>query len=571
MSIICSYSLQKSFNHPQTLRSIMHVRSLFLTSLSNSTKSILFMCLLWAAVAHAQEKKITEIEVVGNKHVPAQAILDHIPYKVGEQFDRAKTRTLINNLYVDLKRFRNIKLSAEDVGTDRIKLIITVEEKKLLKDVIIEGNSQITKKEIYEKVDFADLPAIDEEELKKYAVIIKKIYVDKGYHLVQIDTQLQVEGDAATAFIKIKEHPKAILKRIRFKGNKHVSSKQLRKIIFSREDWLFGFMDKAGTYQPERINGDKHMIEQYYQNHGYINAKVIDVDVQTDPKTQDMTLVFEVFEGDLFTIKEVTIGENEIMREEFLLSIIPIKAGDIYSRENIVEAIKNLELVWGNLGYIYAHVNPSIQADDETKTVSVGFNFDIGNQVFLNKITIRGNRKTRDKIIRRKISLEEGALLSSAQMENSKNRIQSLGYFDQRDGVTWKTTRLSESLADLDLIVKEIKTGDAHLKVGFGGSAASLYSSSSSVSVEGNISDSNFGGSGVAVNLVGKLSTDEKTANLNITQPWLFDRPIYGSVDLYHKRFNYDQFMLTLPVNEKQTGGVLTTGFVTGSNHHILN
>lgn len=522
--------------------------------------------------AEEQPRRINNIIITGNKHVPSEAILDRLPFQKGEIFDSSKTRALISNLYKDLKRFRNITVKTENIGTNLVNLHIHVDEKKTLKEVIIEGNKQVTTKEIYDKINFNEIPAIDAEELKKFAVLIKKLYIEKGYHQTEITTELRLEDtDKATALITINEKPQSLVKRILFKGNNNITSKQLRSIIFTREDWIGGFMDKSGTYQPDRIAGDKHMIEQYYQNHGYINAKVIDVETITDPVTKNITLIYEVFEGDCYTIKDVAVQGNGILNEAYLLEIIPVKPGDIYSREKLVDTMKTLETLWGDLGYIYAHIDPMIQTNDDEKTVSITFETEQGNQVFLNKITIRGNKKTRDKIIRRKISLEEGGLITNAHMDASKNRIEGLGYFDQRDGVTWKTTRLSENSADLDLILKEIKTGDAHFKIGFGGAAANLHSSSSSVSVEGNVSDTNLGGSGIRVNLNGKLGTDEKTVIFNITEPWLFDKPVYGSLDLYHKRYNYDQFNLTLPVDEKDTGGVITTGFMTNPFHQIFS
>ncbi len=519
----------------------------------------------------ATPRTINAIIVTGNSYVPTDAILNRLPFKPGEIFDPNLTRRLINNLYYELKRFRTISIFGEDLDDDRINLHITVEEKKLLKDAVFEGNSQVTTKEIREKINFADIPAVDEEELKRYALSIKKIYRDKGYHTTDIATELRLDEDGkATAIFKITEHKKATVKRINFKGNHHVSGKELRSLIFTREDWILSFMDKAGTYQPERLEGDKHVIEQFYQNRGYINAKVVDIEVITDPITQFITLIYEIQEGDCYTISSVKASGNDILSDDLLTAALPIRVGDLYSRDKIVDSIRTLEFIWGDLGYSYAHVEPSVQPDDEQKTVSISFYTEQGKPVILNKLTIRGNKKTRDKVIRRKILLEEGGLITTRQMDASKNRVESLGYFDQRDGVNWKMTRLADDLADLDLFVKEIKTGNAHIQLGFGGSAA-LSSPSDSVSVEGNITDTNLFGSGIRMNLSAKLAADEKNVIFNLTEPWLFDKPIFGSLDLYHKRVAYDQLRLTRPVNEKDTGGAIATGFVTGSRHALLN
>ncbi len=505
---------------------------------------------------------IKTIVVNGNIHVPTEAILDRIPYRVGEPFDIKKTRTAILRLYHDLKRFRNISIYGEDVGDNELTLYIEVLEKPVLKEVIYKGNSQVKKSEIEAAVTLKDLPAIDPEELTAYAEQIKKAYLEKGYFLTDIKPHLEYDADGnATAIFEITEHKQSLIKRITFTGNNAISSKALRGIMYSREDWILGALDKSGLYMPDRVElGDKQAIEQHYQNNGYINAKVVDIATIIDPKSGHINLAIEVKEGDQYKINKVMVAGNDIIDEKYLEAILPIKPGNIYSREAIMNSIKLLERVWGDFGYIYAHIEPSIIPNDEEKTVNISFHADIGKQVFLNKVSIRGNKKTKDKIIRRNISLEEGDLLTTSRMDGSKNRVESLGYFDQRDGVNWKINRIDETNADLDLMLKETKTGNAHLKLGFGGSPTSLSNPLSGVSVEGNITDTNLFGTGVKFNLTGSLAREAKTVIFNLTQPWLFDKPIYGALDIYHKRLSYDELRFINPITQRNSGGVFTLG-----------
>ena len=512
-----------------------------------------------------QFKRINEIFVEGNVTIPTQAILSRIDYHPGDVFDPIKTRTVIRNLYYDIKRLRNVSIYAEPVDNQTINLIVQVEEKKVLKDIIFRGNYHVKEKEIREKTNVFELPAIDPEELKVIALKIKKIYEEKGYHLAVVSPSLQLDdADRATIVFDITENNKSVVKKVNFYGNDHISSKELRGVIFTREDWLLSFMDGAGTYQPERFEADKHILEQFYQNKGYFTAKVIDAKAQMDPETNNFTVSFDIQEGDIYTVKEVNAPGNEFISEEELLWRIQIKPGDIYSREAIVETMKGIENLWGNLGYIFAHVEPSIIPDEDSRTVNIAFYSDLGNQVYLNRLSIRGNKKTRDKIIRRQLMLDEGDLITNARMEGTKNRVDSLGYFQRRDGVNWKITRLSDDTADLDLMLKEEKTGNAALQIGFGGSPRDILTPNSGLSVEGNISDTNLFGSGIAMNLFGKLSKNELSFAFNVTEPWLFDYPILASLDAYHKRLSYDTFRLSSSVNELDTGGGMTTGFVTG-------
>lgn len=540
----------------------------------------------------AQQRTIIDIRVVGNVFVPTSAVLDRIPYKKGELFDPTKSRTAIHNLYYGLKRFRTIDMFVETVGSDGIILYVEVEEKKPLKDLIVLGNKQLSNKEINTALNTSELAMIDPEELDVFAATIKKTYAEKGYHLTKVTPELLIDDTGrATATLKIEEDKKAIVKRIAFTGNHNMAAKKLRNALLTHEDWLFGMLDKSGTYLADRLEGDKYMIEQLYQNNGYMNAKVVDIDVVMDA-CKNLTLTFDIQEGDCYTIKEVKVSGNDILSDDYLAAILPLRPCMPYSRAAIVDSIKTLEMIWGDFGYLYTHIEPSIQPDDEEKTVSISFYCDIGNPIYLNRVTIKGNNKTRDKIIRRKISLQEGALITNSHMEASKSRIESLGYFDQREGVNWKTVRVSGDTADLELVVKEVKTGNAHLKIGFGGAQNSDRSAEdpdktddqkdknaaanrrnsilNGVTAEVNVSDSNLFGSGIRTALSLMLSSNEKTGSFNITQPWLFDKPIYGAMDVYYRRTSYDQLSMTPVVNERQAGGLLTTGLVINSYHKAL-
>ena len=527
-----------------------------------------------ATLLYLQPRRINEIIIHGNKYTSTDAILSHIPYKIGEIFDPRKTRLLIQNLYYSLKRFRNITVKGQNVGKGLINLYVIVEEKKPLKEVRITGNKQVSDKEIAKKVNFEEIHAVDAEELKTIAQQIKQVYLEKGYHMTDIETELQIdEDDRAIALFTIHEGKRSIVKQVHFVGNKNISSKELRGIVLTKEDWVLSFLDKAGYYHPEKLEADKHYIEQFYQNNGYLHAKVTDVDFDMDPRTKHIKLTYEIEEGDQYFIKKVSAPGNELLSEEYLLSQIPIRSGMIYSRERIANTIKLLERVWGDQGYIFAHIEPSIQPDEDTKTVDVSFFSELGNKVLLNKITIRGNKKTRDKIIRRKIMLEEGDLITRSTMNASKRTVESLGYFVPREGVNWKIRRIAQDRADLDLMIKESKTGHFGAQIGFGGAGADLGSPASGFTFKADVSDTNLFGGGINFNLSASWSKDEKTALFHIAQPWLFDKPVLGALDIYHKRPSFNElFNIDLrAVHEKLTGASLTAGYITRSIHEILH
>ena len=317
------------------------------------------------------------------------------------------------------------------------------------------------------------------------------------------------------------------------------------------------------------VDGDRHMIEQFYNNQGYLNAKVTDVETHFD-ECNNVTLIFDIQEGQQYTVSEVTVDDGDGLPGEQLAACIPLQAGQLYSRENVVDSIKALEQIWGSRGYLFASVEPHIMPNEADNTVSISFSHDLGDRVFLNKLTIIGNQKTRDKIIRRQLLLEEGDLITDNAMEASKSRVEALGYFEMRDGVNWKIRRINENLADLDLIIKEAKTGHASMQLGYGGTA-SMESPADALSAEVSISDNNLLGLGLSINASGRFAKNEKTFIANITQPWLFDRPIMAAFDVYHKRIGYEEFRMTNAITEQRTGGAFTTGFVAMLPHFYFS
>lgn len=499
--------------------------------------------------------------------IPDQAILNRVPYHVGDVFDPFLTNRLINNIY-DLGYFNHLKVEAEYVGADGIIIYIVLQEKLLLEGVQFRGNKHLSETEVAKKIDFSKIMTVDEADLPKYVTILKGLYREKNYHNVQITARLDVTDGKATIIFDISEGYKSLVKRVLFKGNCYFSDKKLRSLLFTREDWIGGFLDRAGSYQPDAVESDKHVLENFYQSNGFLNARVYDVEITSGKTADDLIVTFHIHEGDQYTVSDVKVPGNELVAEEVLRNRLPIQPGQLYSREKVRATIEFLRLLWGEYGYINADIEPSIQPDENSKTVALGFYTELGPQVRVNRIRIRGNQKTHDKVIRRQLLgvgvLQEGGLLTTKAMEDAKTRVEQLGYFDQRNGVNWNIRRITREEVDLDLIVKEVKTGRADLQIGFGGSPRDISSPMESFSIKGILSDTNLFGRGILFNLSGEYSKEEQNLLFNLSDPWMFDRPIHGGVELFFKRSVYDEFTFIKGnnIHERIAGGSLNLGFM---------
>ena len=365
---------------------------------------------------------------------------------------------------------------------------------------------------------------------------------------------------------KIKEGIYARVQKVRFTGNKTFTDKKLRSLIFTREDWILGLLDKSGTFNPLACEQDRYTLEYFYQSNGFMNVKIGEPIVTFDTKQRNITVTFPVEEGDRYTIASVkTPGVKDIADQE-LADHRPVRSGQIYSRELIRLSIEKLRTFWGKQGYIYADIEPDIHTNEDKKEVDLIFHSDPGNKVYLNCIHIFGNNKTRDKVIRRQLTLEDGDLITTDNMDLSKTKVSHLGYFDQQEGVNWKIERLDKNVADLNLLVKEIKTGKFHFQANYGGTPGKIATPGNGMSIELKALERNLLGLGLEGHVMGRVGAGERSFFANFTDPWFCDKPIRLGFDGYVTHAVYDELhQVKETVQEKRVGGSINAGFLVKS------
>jgi outer membrane protein insertion porin family len=502
-----------------------------------------------------KERTISSITIEGNNLVSSETILSKVPYAVGDTFRAFKSAEMIQLLFA-LGYFKNIQLFAEDSSESQVDLFIVVDEKKRLEKIVIENNKHLSYEEIEKKFKLSEIITLDEQGLESLSLQIKKLYSEKDYHNVILETRLEeVDPQTVRAHITVQEGKKTHVKRVFFKGNCAISESLLRSLTFTREDWLLGFLDKAGSYQKEALDFDKYTIENYYQNNGFLAAQVTEIVTEKEPreKSNDVYVTFNIDEGELYRVSAVRAPGNDIFTEEELLQVIPIRPGELYSKEKIRNTMETLRILWGEKGYIYAEIEPSVVPDMENKTVEIEFVSSLGDQVFVNRINIQGNRKTRDHIIRRLIKFNEGDLLTASKLEFAKNSTEATGFFDPKNGVNWKIVRLDEDKADVNLILKERPTGRFNAQIGFGGSDTNIQSPTTTFNVGMNLADINAWGTGVSYNFSLNYSAQDRSFNFDVFSPWIFNRPIGIGSNIVLRKMTYEEFR---QVSQKPTESI---------------
>lgn len=515
---------------------------------------------------HEVEKTIRKIHIVRrkpNRYITAASIYNHLPFHEGAQFNRFATNRVIKKLY-ELDLFDQIEVRATKLDDDSVDLYIIVDEQPELAELTINGNDAFTEKDLEEKLQTARLQSISARKVERLKKKLRDAYRKKNYHLAEITSEYRIEDGKAYLTLNVDEGPTSTVRRVFFTGNNSISDKRLKQIMMTQEDWVLSFLNRDGSYDPEFIEKDKRNIEFFYTTEGFFEAKVTDVDIKMDPDTKQYQVTYHIREGAPYTFGEVRVESNEILSESYLLSQIPAQAGAPYSSRKVWDSMEALKNVWGQLGYVFIDVQPLMVPNRDKNTVDITFQVELGDRVFARRINILGNTKTRNNVIRRKLTVQEGDLITHQKLEGSKERVQGLSFFENKeDGVTWKVKRVNEKEADLDLIVKETRTGRMNFQMGFGGSPDNPSSAATGFSVAGSISDTNLFGKGLQANLTAQWSVQEWTASGTYIDPYFMDKPILMESNAHYTHTNRgDELNNVSPFTERSTGGSIGSGYL---------
>lgn len=518
-----------------------------------------------------EQKKLLDDEIIvnaviihGSNIVPQDAIRAKLPFVIGQKFNVLQTSQAIKILMA-LGFFSQVRVYVQTYENKTLDVHIMLTERPKVAGFVFKGNKHLADKKITKEMKLESVLTMTEKELPVLNNKLKQLYKKQNYHHAKIKSHLETtkEGNVIIHFT-VNEGKPSYVEKISFSGNKKVSDKQLKKLLVSKEVWPFSMMDGSGVYQDERIKyGDILRLQDGYTSSGFYHAKVTDVKVEQNEKNGNYHLTYHIHEGDAYTIQEVSFPETDFLTKDELLGAVAVRKGQLYSSELIKTSMENLTTLFGEYGYIFATIEPAIEVDEEHRTITVKFYFDLHDKMFLHRINIKGNKKSQEKIIRRIVTLDEGDLITNKKMEQTKNRLKALGYFKEETGVNWKTTKINETQADLDLMLEEVKTGKFNVSLGWGNSAKKQSSGSQKGASAGiHISDRNLGGAGIVANIDSNISAGNKGISLAVMSPWMFNKPVRGSFNIFFDNNEYEDGLKN--VDKSPTNNTFGFGFGTG-------
>lgn len=520
----------------------------------------IFVCLFLGTTILATNAapRIRSIVVEGNRYATTDAIKSRLPYRENTFFDSYTSSEALDALY-QMGFFKQIYIEKEDVGVDEVDLFITVVEKNRLEKIKCKGNHTLSKKKIIEILKLENVEMIDEEDLEYLKRELLTAYRDEGHYFATVNVSLVYNDEAThkvTLHFDISEGVKSHVIRVDFKGNTLFNSDKLRSVVNTRERWILSMLDGSGRYNPELVEFDKHILSRFYQDHGYLQAKVVDVEVVFSEDKKEIYITYVIEERKIYTVTSVSAPGDEIISEEELKPYITIQKDRPYSVSDVQRTIENLRSLWTDKGYLHADIYPHIKPDEESGTVEIIFYCEHGNKVSVNRIDITGNKITKDSLIRRQINFQEGEIITAEKLERAKASVERLSYFEQ-GGVNWKMHRIDDSTTDLELHVQEAKTGNASLSGSYG---SQENSNLPAFRLKFEMEKRNFLGEGIDVGTQAAIQLARHGSQFfegHIFKPYLFDSKYSGRLALYHKKQEFTEWRNVTPTPTlMQLGGV---------------
>ncbi len=475
---------------------------------------------------------VAQIEIRGNRKIESPAIIQVLQTSAGSLYSEARIAADIKAIF-RMGYFSDVTASVKDGPEGRL-VTFEVQEKPLISDIIISGNKAIKRSDIEEVMTIKVRQSLNPEKIKEDVEKIRELYRRKGYLNATVTDSVRTVGERdINVLIDIKEEKKLYVRKISFTGNVVYPEKTLRKLMSLQQKGLFSFITDSGILNSEELKQDLQKVAAFYLNHGFINVQVGEPEITYDDKGIYVNIT--IVEGKQFKVGKVEIaGDTLTVDRGTLTRGLHLTGKPYYDRGAVIRDIDYLTQACSDEGFAYAEVSVESQVDETKNLVDITYRLRKGQQVFVNRINILGNTKTRDKVIRRQLALGEGELFSSSKMKTSFMNLNRLRYFEEVDFQTERGP--AENLTDLNVHVKEKPTGMFSVGAGYSALDHAVFTAM--------ITQQNLFGRGQTLSLKATIGSTASMYDISFIEPWLFDIPLWMKIDAWDSTREYDTYKL---------------------------
>ena len=506
-----------------------------------------------ALTAAPVERTIHSITVRGNQRLEAETIRAYANLAPGQTYTAEKLDQALKDLYAT-QLFADVTISGADTGD----LVIAVRENPVVNRIILEGNKRLKDDKINPEIKLAPRQIFTRSAVRADVDRILELYRRQGRFAARVDPKIvQLDQNRVDVVFEIHEGDLAKVRAINILGNKEYSDERLRKEMYTRQaGGLLGFLKSNDTYDPDRLAADQQKLRAFYLTQGYADFRVVQALAELTPDRRDFVITYVVEEGPRYHFG--TVEADSALRDfpnQKVLELAQIPAGSWFNAKKVEDAVTNLNEYAGNLGYAFADINPAYDRDPEKKVMNLTIKVGETPRVYVERIDITGNTSTRDKVIRREFRLNEGDAFNAQKVKRSQDRIQSLGYFQDKLEIKQSEGSTPDRVV-LGVNVEEKPTGQLSLSGG--------YSSLERFIVQLGVSQNNFMGKGQSLDASVNYSRYSKSIQAGFTDPYFLDKPILLGGQIFRRdysSFNYIGNNRNTTYKQVSTGGGLRLGF----------
>ncbi|MGD9804526.1 MAG: outer membrane protein assembly factor BamA [Hyphomicrobiaceae bacterium] len=500
-------------------------------------------------VAIAQDGRVREIQVTGNRRVEPETVRSYLQFSVGDAYDAGKADQSIRAL------FQTGLFS--DVGIDRngSVVIVRVVENPVINQVAFEGNRDVDDAALRAEVQLKPRAVYTRAKVQGDVQRILDVYRRQGKFSANVEPKvIELDQNRVNVVFEIQEGGSTKVKSIQFIGNHAFSDSQLRDVITTQQSGWFDFLKNASFYDPDRLALDRELLRQYYLKNGYADVRIVSGNADIDRDGTGFYLTFVVEEGEVYRFGDVQIESSlpglppEALRGELLT-----KSGDTYNAGDIDKTVERLTLVSAEQGFAFGRVRPRAQRNAGDRTISLVYAIDEGARIYIERINIIGNTRTRDHVIRREFRLAEGDAYNPMLVDRAKKRLTALGFFKTVEVKRRPGSAQDRVIIDVELV--EQPTGELSFGAG--------YSTSEGIIGDISLTERNLMGNGQFLRLRLSGSVERLQVDLSFTEPRFLDRNLAAGFDLFHKELNDSTNYV---YRSRKTGGSLRLGFPLSEN-----
>ncbi len=504
-------------------------------------------------VAAPAQQVVRSISVTGNQRLEAETVISYITLRPGEAYDRSRIDQALRELYAT-ELFADVQIAGVETGD----IVIQVRENPVINRIILEGNRRLKDDKITPEIRLSARQIFTRSRARADVARIIELYRRQGRFAARVEPKIvQLDQNRVDVVFEIEEGPRSRVRQINIIGNEAFNDGRLQAEMATREARGFPFGLLGGgndTYDPDRMAFDQQKLRQFYLTQGYADFRVVSAVAELTPDRRDFIITYVVEEGPRYKFGDVTVNsEIRDFSSQALQEALPMRSGDYYNARQVEDTVTRLNELAGLYGYAFTDVEPRFTRNPETLTMDINFQVNEAQRTYVERINISGNTNTADKVIRREFRLAEGDPFNSIRVRRSRDRINSLGFF--QENLEIEQQELGPDRMALNVEVEERATGELQLSAGFSSVEQFLINLS--------VQQRNFRGLGQQLRAAINYSSYSRSFELGFTEPYLFDRNVAIGFDLYRRDLNSFNFVgneRRSTFDEVTTGGQVRVG-----------